>query len=411
MSGSYAEFRDGGKVVLAGAIGGLAGITGMLTNSRGILLNPLADAFAWNRTEVSTALSALMAGTIVTAPFVGRFVDKIGARRIGIVSMIILAIATLGMTQLSGSVKGFAFAIFLLSVAGCGTTPLVWSRGVATWFVRRRGLALALMTSGTGVSWVITPAYLGALLNTWDWRAAYVGMAAVSLLALIPITLFFHENRGQGASGLVRADIVDAGIDVATAIRSYRFWLIGIGIMLVAGVVASVTVHQIAMLTEAGVARDTAVSLTSLMGVAIITGRLLPGYLVDRVHPPLVASVFLAMPVIACAILQSDALSFSAIVIATLAIGLTAGAQVDLLPYFVSHYFGLKAFGKIYGLQFVMLYLGSGLAPIIMGWGYDTTGSYHAGLRIDIPLVALGALGFLLLGKPPAFETAPIKTP
>lgn len=410
MNRSYAEFHDGWKVVMAGAIGGLAGITGMLTNSRGILLNPLADAFDWNRTEVSTALSALMAGTIVTAPFVGRLVDRIGARRIGIVSMIVLAFAALAMTQLSGSVKVFAFAVFLMSVCGCGTTPLVWSRGVATWFVQRRGLAIALMTCGTGVSWVITPFYLNAWLHAFDWQGAYVGMALVSALALIPITLFFHENRGQGVKNLVRPDIVDSGIDVATAIRSYRFWFIGIGIMLVAGVVATLTVHQVAMLTDAGVARDTAVNLTSLMGIAIITGRLLPGYLVDRVHPPLVAGIFLAVPAIACAILQADSLSFGAIVVATLAIGITAGAQIDLLPYFVSHYFGLKAFGKIYGLQFVMLYTGSGLAPILMGRVYDTTGGYDLGLWIDIPLVLIGALAFLALGKPPVFETH-AKTP
>ncbi len=405
MSRSYAEFRAGWTVIFAAACGSCAGITGILTNSRGILLGPLADAFGWSRTEIPAAMGFLSIGTMVTAPLVGYLADRIGVRRIGIVSLVLLAVATLGLTQMSGDIKMLSIGMFMLAVLGCGTTPLIWSRGVASWFVERRGLALGLTTAGTGVSWLITPALLGFVISAYDWRAAYVVMAALAAAALIPVVLFFRENSGRAEGSPVGSAIVHAGTSVKAALRSRQFWQIGLGILLVAAAVAAINFHLIALLTDAGIARSTALQLFSLLGVAIVVGRLIPGYLVDRFHPPYIAAVFLLAPVLSCFLLAGKDISMTASVIASLSVGLAAGAEVDLLPYLVARYFGLKSYGKIYGLQFVMLYLGAAAGPVLLGHTFETSGSYDLGLRLAVPFLVLGALAVATLGNSPDFES------
>ena len=405
MSRSYAEFRAGWIIVFAAACGNCAGITGILTNSRGILLGPLADAFGWNRTEIPAAMALLSIGTMVTAPFVGYLADRIGVRRIAIVSLILLAVATLGLTQMSGDIRMLGIGMFMLAVLGCGTTPLIWSRGVASWFVEKRGLAIGLTTAGTAVAWLIAPTLLGTVLAQFDWRAAYVAMAALAAAAVIPVVLFFRENTGKTADSPMGSAVVHAGFSVQVAVRSRQFWQIGVGILLVAGIVAAINLHMIALLTDAGIARDTALKLYSLLGVAILAGRLIPGYLVDRMHPPYVAGVFLLLPVLACFLLAGQEVSLTASVIALLAVGLATGAEVDLLPYLVARYFGLKSYGKIYGLQFMMMYLGAATGPVLIGYTFDISGSYDLGLRLAVPFLAAGALAFATLGASRGFES------
>ncbi|MBT4741022.1 MAG: MFS transporter, partial [Rhodospirillaceae bacterium] len=186
MENEYGEFRSNWKVLIAAAVGAGAGVTGAMVYSLGILINPLSDTFGWSRAEVSGVKTFLTLGFVVTAPFVGYVADKYGVRKIALVSLGMLSLAMLGITQMNGNIFVYYACIFALSVAGCCTTPLVWTRGVATWFVEKRGLALGLTLTGTGVAGILVPIVLGSMVDKYDWRAAYVLMAVAAALAIIP---------------------------------------------------------------------------------------------------------------------------------------------------------------------------------------------------------------------------------
>jgi MFS family permease len=399
------EFRAHWKIVVTAALGVGAGVTGTTIYSLGIFINPLSDAFGWSRTEVSAAKTFITFGFVLTAPFIGYLADRFGVRRIGMISMVGLAFAMMGMTQIDGSITMFYAALFLLALAGCGTTPLVWTRGVASWFEQRRGLALGLTLTGSGLAGVITPPALGYLIDTYGWQAGYIGMAAAALLVLIPIGLFFFENGRQAGPAQVRSTVaLKSGLDLVATLRTLRFWQIGVGFMLVGGAISSMTVHLVPLLTDAGMARDIAVRIAGILGVAVILGRVTTGYLVDRFHPPYIAAAFLLMPIIACALLASGPLSLGLVLTAAACIGLAAGSEVDLVPYLTARYFGLKAYGKIYGSVFVCFYAGVGVGPLFLGWMYDRNGDYAIALLIVIPVLALGALSIGALGKPPIYH-------
>lgn len=409
------------RVVLAAALGAAAGITGMSVYSLSILIGPLSEAFGWSRAEVSAAKTILTAGFVLTGPLVGYLADRFGVRRIGIASLALLSLGMFSMTQIGPDIRGFYVALFLLAVAGCGTTALVWTRAVATWFDRSRGLALALTLTGPGLVGVVTPLLLDTLIRRYDWRAGYVTMGVFAALTLVPVLLFFRENRADAASSSAtrtpaaaatrHADDATAslprlrlGLGVDEAIRTVRFWQIAFAFVLIGGVVSALMVHLVPLIIDAGLSREAAVRIAGVLGISVIFGRMLTGYLVDRYHPPLVAATFLFMPVVGCLMLIAGPESAIAVAVAVCCIGLAAGSEVDLVPYLTARYFGLKAYGKIYGWLFVAFYAGVAVGPLFLGHMFDLDGHYTRGLEVMIPFLVVGVLAVATIGRPPRFD-------
>ncbi len=404
------EFRQGWRVVVAAAFGVGVGLTGAPIFSLGAFLVPLAHAFGWTRAQVSVASLFLVTGTVITAPFVGRAVDRIGVRRIGLASLLALGIATLGMTLVDRNIVSFYVGLVVLSLAGCGTTPTIWTRGVATWFDERRGLALGLTLVGTGVAAIIMPPWVGGLITRYDWRAGYLGLAAVTLLALGPVYLYFFE-AGRDGRGSARAAVVHAGFETREALATRRFWQLGIANLVVTGLVAALIVHLVALLGDAGMARSTALRVSALLGAAVVVGRLSMGFFIDRLHAPYVAAVFLLMPCVGCILLAFAPQSLPCACVAAFTIGLAGGSEVDLLAYLTSRYFGLKSYGEIYGWQFLLFEIGVGLGPVLAGKAYDVEGSYQLALEVGALAFAVAAVAIGTLGRSPSFEARPLAAP
>jgi MFS family permease len=404
------EFRDGWKVVLAAACGVGVGLIGAPIFTLGTFLVPLSKTFGWTRAEVSAASLFLVFGTIVTAPFVGRFADRIGVRSIGIVSVALLAVAQVGMTQIGPSVMSFYLALIVFSLMGCGTSPIVWTRGVASWFDAKRGLAFGLTLAGTGVAAMVLPPFVGGLIAADGWQAGYLGLAAITAVAIVPVALFFRE-RGRTERGLAAAPVAHPGYTLKEALRMRRFWQLGLGNVLVTGSTAALVVHFVALLQDSGMTPAMAVRTAGLIGAAIVVGRLSTGYLVDKFHPPAVGAAFMLIPCAGALLLATSAPSAAVAGVAALAFGLAAGAEVDLVAYMTTRYFGLKAYGEIYGWQFILFELAVGFGPLLMGRMYDLNGNYEAGLLVLAAAYVIASLSFGSLGKAPDFaqsETAPV---
>jgi MFS family permease len=410
------EFRAHGSVVLAAAFGAAAGVTGMSVYALSILIGPLSEAFGWSRGELGAAKTVATAGFILTAPFVGWLADRLGARPLGMLSLALLAIAMFAMTQIGPTVTSFYVSFFLLAVVGGATTPLVWTRAVATWFTHKRGLAMALTLSGPGVVGVVTPLLLDTLIQRYDWRAAYITMGCFAALALIPIGLFFRENRADAAparasapglpAALAPAAVAAAAAAVATSGYSVRealhtrwFWQIALGFVLIGAVVSALMVHLVPLIMDAGLGRPLAVRIAGVLGIAVIFGRLLTGWLVDRFHPPYVAAAFLIMPAFGCLLLTADPVTAMSVILAVACIGFGAGSEVDLVPFLTARYFGLKAYGKIYSWMFIAFYAGVAVGPLMLGRAFDRDGHYDGGLLFAIPVLVAGVALVATLGR------------
>ncbi len=405
MAKTVSEFRAGWKIVLASAVGVGVGVSGTPFYTMGVFLKPLATHFLWSRASVSAATLFLSLGWALTSPVVGRLADRLDARRIALISLIGVILGLVGLTQVNANVWSLYLGLAALAVAGSGTAPLVWTHAINTWFDRSRGLALGLTLTGSGIAAILAPRAVDRLISGHGWQAGYLGLAAFTAIVAFPIVfLFFRENKAVTRTATRVGPL--QGMDAARAIRDRRFWQLGLGIMLVAGAVSAILIHLVALLTDSGLSRDEATGVAGLMGFAVVFGRIVIGLLVDRFHGPYVAGSILMIPAAGYLLLSTHPGNGWGLVAAALMFGMAAGAEVDLLAYLTGRFFGLKAYGGIYGLLLVPFGIGAGSGPIFMGRVYDVTGSYDSGLYAGALCCALGALLIAGMGRYPAMFAA-----
>lgn len=399
--GKIEEFRRGWSLILAAATGVGLGITGLTFYTLGIFIGPLTQEFGWSRTSLASATILTTLTTLFLGPFVGRLADRFGGRAVGLVSLVGLAAGLGGLSLIGAELWSFYLAFGIAMVLGAGTLPIVWTRAVNAGFDKARGMALGLTLTGTGVIAILAPPYTQWLIADHGWRTAYLGQAALVLAIGLPVVwLLFHEVGGAKRAATT-APVTRPGLTAAAARRSRQFWMLGVGFLFASFAVSALIVHLVSILSGGGMERASAVWAASLLGFAIIAGRLGIGVLVDRFYAPAVAFGILAIAGAACFLLMLAGTNLSLALAAVVLIGLAAGAEVDLVAYLASRYFGLRAYGEIYGWQLGFFALGAGLGPMGVGRLYDATGSYTVGLIACAIGFGVGAILIGLLGRYP----------
>ena len=410
------EFQRGWRILLASSVGIASGLSGLAFYTFGAFIVPLVDAFGWTRGQVSIAASFLIIGTAITAPIVGTIIDKYGARRVGLWSTFLLSLGYFALTQLNGSIFVFYAAWLLMALIGGGTTPVVWTRAINIWFDRDRGLALGLTLAGSGLTGIFGPLFVTVLMATYGWQGGYIGVGGLILLVALPVLfLLFKEQtppsleteKSMTATASVSSALT--GFTLQESIRSLPFWIIAGGFFLVSGVVAGLAINVVPMLIDRGMTDVFAAQIAGTLGIAVVVGRVGIGYLIDRIRAPLVARVLLGFTAVGCGLLTIEGTPTWVAVISVMSLGLAAAAEVDLLAYLTSRYFGMRSYGKVYGWQITSFYLGAAFGPVLIGIAYDYFASYLQILYVSAAILVLGALVVGSLGRPPDFaaEAAP----
>jgi MFS family permease len=404
-----AEFARGWRSLVAASVGNGSGLSGLAFYTFGVFVLPLTVAFGWSRGEVSIAASFLIIGTAITAPIIGSIIDRYGARRVGILSMLALAIGYAALTRLDGSIATFYASWLALSLIGGGTTPVVWTRTVNLWFDRGRGLALGLALAGSGVAGVFAPVLTTRVIADYGWQAGYLVIGAFIACIAVPVIALLLQDKppvviphAQDVAQATNTEV--AGLTLHESLRTVAFWKIAIGFFLVSGVVAALIINLIPLLVDRGLDREQAAKIAGAMGIAVLIGRVGIGSLLDRFSGPLVARVLLALCAVGCFTLTLPDLSHAAVIACTLSLGLAAAAEVDLVAFLTSRFFGMRAYGKIYGWQLTAFYIGAALGPLGAGLAFDHFQSYVPTLYFAAASMAFGALVTGSLGNPPRFE-------
>ena len=385
----------------------------------GTFVAPLEAEFGWRRGPMSLALTIANITVVVASPLLGALVDRIGVRRVMLVSTALLGLCVAAMSRLNGDIRMYYLMHLLIPLLGAGTLPLGYARVMVAWFARRRGLALGISLSGFGVGATLMPALAQFMIDNWGWREAYLIFAAMVLLISLPMTFFVLREkpadlglqpdgeRLAAAPGAVLPDtaaapITDAegGLSHRQALGTRSYWLVLGSFGLVGVGITSVLAHLVPILIGRGFSPAAAAMCMSTLGFGLIFGRVLAGYLMDRYFAPYVAGVFLLGLLLGVVILATGTAG-PMVFVAALLVGLATGSEISEIAYIVSRYFGPRAFGQIYGVMFSAFQLGSAAGAYAMGRYYDSAGTYIGALWFVACLVALGTLLIVLLGRYP----------
>ena len=382
-------------VVLGALLGLTVGNGPIMQFTFGVLIQPLSEAFGADRGTVSTALLAGLVATGLATPLMGRLMDRYGVRRVALPA---IALFGLGMALTGWLATSPAMLVLMYGLTGlfaAGQTPMPYSKAIAALFDRRRGLALGIATAGVGLGTILMPMLAQRLVVAWGWRGAYLGLGAVTLLVALPAMAGLVTARQAGPAGPAPLAPVGSppaadrpGLTAARAPSPRVPWSMAPASFAVAMAASGVIAHVVPLMVDRGIPASTAVGAISAAGLALLAGRLLAGWMLDRFHGPHVTMVFFSLPLMGIALLlvsKEPALGVPAAVL----VGLGLGAEVDLIAFLQSRYLGLRAFGEIYGYLFAIFMLGSGLGPFLMGLCFRLTHSYE-------PALALLAAGLAL---------------
>ena len=381
----HPKFFYGWWIVVVAAIGLGLGYAPIIVYSFSVFIKPLTQDLHSNRASISLAFTLANLMTSISSPLVGRLADRFGARRVILIATAIFASLLISAPLLSSKLWSFYLFYGLLGFVGSAPAPIPYVKVISRWFDRHRGAALGLTMLGIGTGAILMPAFAQRLIAMLGWRSTYVVIGMLVLVVSVPIVAFFlkesPEERGLLPDGVSVARNVgqkqnsEEGLNWWEARRSATFWLMVSALFLVGASVHGCVVHLAPLLSDQGLTPQRVALAITVLGTALMIGRVASGYLLDRVFAPRVAMWIFGAVAFGIALLRTAA-GTRLVFLAVFLIGLGMGAEVDIIAYLTSRYFGLRAFGEIYGYAFASYTVAGALGPWLMGLGFDRSGSY-----------------------------------
>lgn len=381
----------GRRVALAAGFGVFVSFASLLVYTFGIFLKPVAQQFGWSRQEVSLAFGIAAMGIAVCSPLIGHLLDRFGVRLVILPCLLVFGGAFASLAWLTPHLWHLYALFAALGIVGNGTAQLAYSRAVSSWYVRRRGMALAVLMAGGAIGAIVLPPTAQFLIDALGWRGAAAALGGMVLVLGLPVVACFVHER-PAAPGRHRHET--AGAPVKAGLRSRAFWILIVVLFFASVSQNGALTHLSALLTDRGIPAGGAAVALSAMGAASLVGRLVTGWLLDRFFAPRVAFLLLAGAALGVFIL-SQAHSLAMGVWAAVLIGVGMGAEADVTPYLLSRYFGLRSFSTLYGLTWTAYALAGAIGPVLMGRAFDITRSYQA-LLAQVSLATLIAAALML---------------
>jgi MFS family permease len=405
------RLSNGWWVVFSSTLGLMVTQGPVMTFSFGVFLPSFENEFGWSRGQLSFALTLTILSAALVMPLAGRVLDRVGARPFAMWALLVFGLSVASLYFVPSNLGYFYAWFVVIGVLAAGAAPGPFARAISSWFDRKRGIALGLCMAGVGLGAAIMPLVARTAITAIGWRGAYVIIGCMILAVLPVIFLLFHsepgpvggcvDNEPKHTAAAGRGRLI--GLSTREAFGKSSFWVLMIAFFIAAFTINGCTVHMVSLLTDRGVSFEAAAGVASTIGLALIFGRVLAGYLLDRLFAPYVAIAFLCGPIAGMVLLSQGGGGFEAVLSAAL-LGLGVGAEVDLIAYMVSRYFGLKAFGEIYGYLFGVFVVGTGLGPLVMGLGFDRFGNYVPMLLAFAALLGVSCFLMLRLGEYPKFS-------
>ena len=353
----------------------------------GVFLKPIADEFQWSRGATAFAYTLLWWVSSPASLLLGVLSDKIGTRKVLLFGA---AIFGLGIFLAGRMENLWQFYLFYGVLAGIGRgadrAPLLSS--VFQYFNRRKGLAMGITLSGTGIGTLVFPPMARYLISVADWRIALIAIALLSWLVLLPAALLIRKprpgeaeppsNRGENAADEDAGGILgsrDKDWTAREVLANRTFW-----IFVITGVACCIShsmplAHIVAYASDQGIPDFAAAGVLSALGFTAAIGRLLWGTVADKVGA--------RKTVMCCITLQTSAMFAVAFMnnlwgfyLFAIWFGLSYGGVLPLYAVVTRELFGMKRFGTAYGLHSFATSIGMGGGGIVGGLLFDASGSY-----------------------------------
>lgn len=399
-TGASAEWRRHYMLPIAAALGYATSVIHIY--GLGPYIGPISQSFGWSRTQITFGLTI---ATLVQAVFslpIGLAVDRLGPRLFGLAGVLLTTGAFALLGTATGNLGNWWFLWGLLALATLPVQATIWTSAVATRFEASRGLAFAVTLCGASVAVAVFPLLGSWLIKMHGWQTAVAVQAGIWVAIVFPVIFFFfrgaHDKPRKNVEREARREL--SGVSLAAGLRSTIYLRLLLASLLFTFTIIALVVHFVPILTDRGADPLRAAGIASLVGFSSIAGRLVTGVLLDRFRGSWVGAGAFMLPALGSILLIFSGDAFLPQAVAAVLIGLTLGAEVDVIVYLTTKHFGLKNFGALYGGLLAALSIGTATGPLSAAVVFDRYGSYAPFLWLTVGFMVASSLALLSLPKP-----------
>ncbi len=370
--------------------------------SFGPFFKAIAAELGGSRLGVGGALTTFMITTALMGPFLGRAVDGGSIRKIMTAGVLCLAFGFFLISMVANLWQFYAVLAIFVGLGAAMIGDLTASALVANWFVRRRGMALGIATMGISLSGVVMAPVATYLIATMGWRNTFRIYGLLALVVIFPVVRLLvvtrpedvgllpdNEPRPPAEPTLVEAAPVPSAPALTPqrkptgtgVLRDRNFWLIAIVIALTFCPNSGTLTHIIPHVTDLGHSATKAAFVLSVIAFLGVMGKVLFGWISDRVDKRLALFLAVVGQAIGVAVFRQTE-SYGLILVGGAVFGLSMGGMVPLWGAAVGAVFGRDRFGRVMGLMRPVMLPIQTIGVPLAGWLYDRQGNYDQAFLI-----------------------------
>jgi MFS family permease len=392
-------------IVIGGFILHFIGI-GIGINAIGVFFKPVVESLGFTRGDFSLYFTISALSMMLAAPFIGKLLEKLDVRIVMGVSTALLA-AGFALFSQCRTLTHFYLVAVIVGVGHAGSHIIPVSMMINNWFVKRRGMAMGIVFSATGLGGLVFNPVANWLVLNYGWEQTYIILGALIGLFCVPTALLIMRRTPEemgllpdGAAAKTReATGSAAGYTLGQSVKLPIFWMLAGMILFLNALNMGIQQHLIPYLTDLGHSPTFAANIMAVYLGMTIAGKLVLGRISDREGVVRGYVVFCVVLGVGIGILFGAQIAWLAVLFGVV-YGFANAIQTVVPPLMTADGLGLKHYALIYGVMNIFSTLGAGIGMPLSGYIYDATGSYGYAFVLYIVLTAAAmVLGILAMRR------------
>lgn len=338
-----------------------------------VVMPDIEAEFGASRAWTSVPYFLTMIGFAAGNFLVGRAVDRFGVA-VSMQGAAVLSALGFALSAMAPNIVTLSFMHLLLGLGtAVGFGPLM--ADISHWFIRHRGIAVAMVGCGNYLAGAVWPFVLSDLIATGDWRSVYLSMAVIVLVGMIPLTFTLRRRLPVEARNVAEVAASERTRSTGLAPRHLAY-LLGFAGIACCVAMSMPQVHIVAYCVGLGYGPVVGQQMLSLMLMGGVVSRIVFGLVADRLGGVRTILISSTMQCIALFLyLPWDGLV--PLYVISLVFGLSQGGIVPTYAVVVREYMPAKAAGQWVGFVLMTTIIGMALGGWMSGWIYDLSGSYQ----------------------------------
>lgn len=369
-----------------------------LHSSFGVFNVALLDTFGWSRGATAGIFSVVLTVDALMSPLVGHLLDRYGTKKIAFAGCLALVLGLFLSSRVSALWQLYlCFGIVLAAgFTFTGMVPHIFL--ISEWFSTKRASAIGFVYAGSGVGIMLLAPLSQWLISSFGWVRAFEIFSVMVLVGVLPMVGLYYRQGPHGHGPQVKrspeASKKATGENQWTAklaLQSLQFWLLFVSRIAAACGTTVIVTHQVAHVVDVGFSKFLAASVFGLAGITSSFGRVIFGFIADRLSKQAAYTVNIGMTVIGVGALMMlrDPSQTWLLYVYVIFFGIGFGSRAVIFSALTADIFSGKGFGSILGYSTVAVGVGGALGSYLGGAFHDWTGSYQVSFGLSTILLAL----------------------